>query len=243
MASRMHGRVPELGSIALLDASAERPTTSLIKEQLDATPWCPLCLLADADAGMRATRRLVRTCVVFRLDDDGGAAILRAVGARPRPTATDLVEWLTRRTRQAPLARTLAELFTRPALRRIEVSHLPYIVREQLRQLGDWGAIEWQRAAVLADLAADRSMLSRTVAGREATFDDARRWMHDLLGVSEREFHERYGWEWVLEASLRRSGFFDRNEQGARALDSYRFAAPWMMGGGDARVGRRRATA
>ena len=29
--------------------------------------------------------------------------------------------------------------------------------------------------------------------------------MRDLLGVSEDEFRERAGWEWVLEAAVRRS--------------------------------------
>jgi hypothetical protein len=46
----------------------ERPTTNEVKGQMDVAPWCPLCLLADMDSGMRSTRRLPRTCVV-RLDD------------------------------------------------------------------------------------------------------------------------------------------------------------------------------
>lgn len=245
MASRLHHRTPDLGSVALLDAVPERPTTSAIKEQLDAAPWCPLCILADSDSGMRSTRRLARTCVVFGLEEDGGGAILRAVGSRPRPTVTDMVDWLTRRTRLATIARTLAELLARPPLRRVEVSHLPYSVREQLRQLGEWGAIEWQRAAVLAELAADRSTLNRIVAGNDSLSDESRRWMHDLLGVSEREFHQRHGWEWVLEASLRRSGFFERAGQGeraVRALRAYRVVAPFA-GVAEERAEGRRATA
>ena len=29
--------------------------------------------------------------------------------------------------------------------------------------------------------------------------------MHELLGATEEEFRERAGWEWVLEAAVRRS--------------------------------------
>lgn len=243
MVRRLHDRSPELGAVVLLDAVASRPTTPELKEQLDAAPWCPLCILAEPDSGMRATRRLGRTCVVFGLDDeDGATSILRAVATRPRPTVTDMVDWLVRRTRLATLSRTLADLFTRPPLRRIEVSHLPYTVREQVRQLGEWGAVEWQRAAVLSDLASDRSSLNRLVAMDDACADETRRWMHDLLGVSEREFHQRHGWEWVLEASLRRSGFFERAMTGVRALHARRVVAT-SGGVGVAGIGGRRATA
>lgn len=254
---RLHDLQPDLGAVVLLDAVANRPSTPEIKGQLAAAPWCPLCILAEADSGMRATRRLGRTCVVFGLDDvDGAAGILRAVATRPRPTVADMVDWLVRRTRIATLSRTLSDLLLRPPLRRIEVSHLPYTVREQLRQLGEWGAVEWQRAALLTDLAADRSALNRLVSLDDVGAEETRRWMHELLGVSEREFHQRHGWEWVLEASLRRSGFFARGVKGVRSLHSLHpshqlpaqraVAAPlgaWAVGEGEGVLGGRRATA
>lgn len=228
MARRLHDLSPELGAVALLDAFERRPTTHDVKAELEVAPWCPLCILTDEDSGMRATRRLPRTCVIFGLDDvDGAEPILRAVAARPRPTPSDLVDWLVKRTRLATLARTLSDLFTRPALRRNEVSFLPYTVREQLRQLGDWGALEWQRAGALADLAADRTALNRMIAADEPAAVEVRRWMQELLGLTEREFHARVGWEWVLEASLRRSGFFARRSRGeVRAIHPHRVVAP-----------------
>ena len=36
----------------------------------------------------------------------------------------------------------------------------------------------------------------------------ARRRMTELLGICERDLHQRAGWEWVLETALWRSGFF-----------------------------------
>lgn len=219
MVRRHRDDSPVLGSVALLDTVADRPTTNDVKAQMDLAPWCPLCLLGDADSGMRATRRLPRTCVVFGLDEaDGASAILKAVASRPRPTPSDLVDWLTRRTRLPSLARTLSDLFTRPAFRRNEAALLPYAVREQLRALGDWTAMEWQRAAMLTELAADRSLLNRTMSSQEEHDVELRGAITSLLGISEREFHNRYGWEWVLEASLLRSGFVDRPVRGVRTL-------------------------
>lgn len=248
MARRFHDRAPDLGAVALLDTHTQRPTTNDVKGQMDLAPWCPLCLLADQDSGMRSTRRLPRTCVVFGLDDaEGATAILRAVAARPRPTPSDLVDWIVRRTRTSTLSRTLAELFTRPALRRNEVAFLPYSVREQLRLLGDWGALEWQRAAALADLASDRSAMNRVLSSDEPNAAEVRRWIHELLGVTERDFHARYGWEWVLESSLRQAGFFERKAKGVRVLHPHRVAPPsvemWGTADGEEGFAERRATA
>jgi hypothetical protein len=221
MARRLMDQPPALGSVALLDAVVDRPTTNDVKGQMDQAPWCPLCLLADSDSGMRSQRRLPRTCVVFGLnDEDGASGILKAVSSRPRPTPSDLVDWIVRRAKVPAMARTLSELFTRPVLRRNEAGFLPYAVREQMRQLGEWGALEWQRAAMLAELAADRSLLNRTMSSEDETSAELRSTMRELLGIAEREFHNRYGWEWVLEASLRRSGFFERSSRGVRPLRS-----------------------
>ncbi|MEO7964107.1 MAG: hypothetical protein ABIT38_09395 [Gemmatimonadaceae bacterium] len=230
---RLHDIPPELGAIALLDAVPNRYSTNEVKAQMDLTPWCPLCIIAEEVSGMRSARRLPRTCLVFGTNnDDGGAGILRAVASRPRPTPSDMVEWIGRRTRLPTIGRLLSDLFTRPTLRRNEASLLPYATREQLRLLGDWNAAEWQRAAVLADLAADRTLLTRTIASDEPGAVEHRRAMHDLLGMTERDFHSRYGWEWVLEASLRRSGFFARRSNGVRPLHPARAVVPPLVAAG-----------
>lgn len=223
MARRIADEAPALGAVALLDTAFARPTTNEVKAQMELAPWCPLCLLATPDSGVRATRRLPRTCVVFGLDEsDGASAILKAVSARPRPTPSDLVDWLTRRTRLPGLARTMSDLFSRPTFRRNEAALLPYAVREQVRQLGAWTAQEWQQAAMLAELAADRSLLNRTMCAEDEQSQQLRAAMRDLLGVADRDFHNRYGWEWVIEASLRASGFTERSSRVVRTL----FAVP-----------------
>lgn len=219
VARRFGDAQPALGSVALFDTSLGRLTTNELKVQMDVAPWCPMCLLTEPNSGMRATRRLGRTCVVFGLDDDdGAAAILKAVATRPRPTPSDMVEWLTRRTKLPTIARTMVDLFTRPLVKQNEVNYLPYAVREQLRLLGDWSALEWQRAASLAELAADRSALNTALRGVSGSAEEVRSNVRELLGMGLDEFVERYGWEWVLEASLRRSGFVDRSARGIKVL-------------------------
>jgi hypothetical protein len=244
MARRMQAQAPALGAVALFDAVIGRPTTNDVKGQMDLAPWCPLCLLADMGSGMRSTRRLPRTCVVFGLDEaDGASAILKAVSARPRPTPSDMVDWIVRRTHLPSLSRMLSDLFTRPALSKSELAYLPFAVKEQLRLLGDWGALEWQRAIQLADLASDRSLLNRIMAGDDSHAFEMRHWIAELLGLSDRQFHDRYGWEWVLEASLRRSGFFEQSVRGVRPLHSRPAVVPpaeaWGAMGKGAFVARR----
>lgn len=107
--------------------------------------------------------------------------------------------------------------------------------------------MEWQRAAVLADLASDRTSLNRVVAADDPNAAETRRWMLELLDVDERAFHQRFGWEWVLEASLRRSGFFERKVKGIRSLHPHRAVAAspegWGMAVGEEELAGRRATA
>jgi hypothetical protein len=209
---RLPGTPPALGTVALIDTTVDRPTTNEVKVHLEEAPWCPLCLLADPESGIRSVRRLARTCVVFGIDEaDGASGILKAVAQRPRPTSSDLAEWVTRRTRLPTLARVMADIFSRPAFRRSEASRLPYTVREQVRRLGEWTADEWQVVGWLAEIASDRSLLNRTMCATDEASLSLRRHMVDLLGQSEAEFHDRYGWEWVLECALRRSGFFARS--------------------------------
>ena len=245
MARRLSDTAPELGAVALLDAVPHRPSTNEVRGQMDVAPWCPLCILAGEESGMRSTRRLSRACVVFGLGEDGGAAILRAVAARPRPTPSALVEWITRRTRLPVLARTLSDLFSRPVMCRSEVAFLPYQVRDQLRLLGEWNAADWQRGAALAELAGDRTAMRRTLA-TDVRATEMRSWMVDLLGVGPADFERRVGWEWVLEAALRRSGFVEHRTKGIRPLRPQRAVVPSVEAWGEVRVEdfeRRRATA
>lgn len=229
---RPHDLEPALGAILLLDATDGTPSSNEVKATLERIPWCPLCLLAPPESGIRATRRLPRTCVAFGGESgEIGTEILRAIADRPRPTSSDLVEWLARRTRRPSLGRVLSDLFSGPRLHsRESAAGLPYGMRETMRQLGEWSALEWQRAAALAHLAADRTSLVRHLASPDELGRGVRQEMRDLLGCTERDFLQRHGWEWVLEASLRRSGFSERRGRSVQPLRSFSAPTPSRFG-------------
>lgn len=202
---------PAMGSVLLIDTVIRDTSIPDLRMTMDVAPWCPVCVLSDRRLGGRGVKRIPRTCQVAGLDtlEDATSAILRAVDDRPRPTPSTLVEWIVRRTRVHAVGRTLSDLFSRPLLRKVEASYLPYQVNDHLAMLGSWSAVDWQHAAQFAEYAADRTSLNRLLSATDVASLETRQRMQDLLGVSEREFHAAHGWEWVLEASLRRAGYFD----------------------------------
>lgn len=219
---------PVMGSVLLVDTVMRNPSMGDLRNVMDVAPWCPVCILTDRRLGGRGTRRIPRTCQVINLDsqDDATGAILRSVDARPRPTPSTLVDWIVRRTRVHAVGRTLSDLFSRPLLRRTEANYLPFQTRDHLAMLGTWTAVDWQHAAQFAEYAADRTSLNRLLSDQDPSAIETRDRMHELLGVSEREFHDAHGWEWVLELSLRRSGCFEQSAKDFRRLVQRRSSLP-----------------
>jgi hypothetical protein len=211
---------PAMGSVLLVDTIMRNPSMSDLRSLMDVAPWCPVCVLSDARLGGRGTRRVPRTCQVAALDThvDATGAILRAVDARPRPTPSTLVEWVVRRTRVHAVGRTLSDLFSRGLLTKTESAFLPFQVRDHLAMLGNWSPLDWQHAAQFAEYAADRTSLNRLLSATDLGSIETRRRMEDLLGVTDRAFHDAHGWEWVLELSLRRSGCFEQPAKDVRRL-------------------------
>ena len=222
---------PAMGSILLMDMLARTPSPAEMRNVTEIAPWCPVCVLSPRQIGGRGQRRIPRTCVVVGLESipDPTAAILRAVDDRPRPTPSTLVEWIVKRTRCHSVGRTLSDLFTRPLLRKTEAAYLPFTVREQLAQLGNWSAVDWQHAAQFAEYGADRTSLTRLLAADDLAAHDTRERMTELLGVTETQFREAHGWEWVLELSLRRSGFYELGARSYRRMAARRMPMPAAM--------------
>ncbi|MBV6522132.1 MAG: hypothetical protein MNPFHGCM_02278 [Gemmatimonadaceae bacterium] len=223
---------PAMGSVLLVDAAIRDVTMADLRVTMDVTPWCPVCVLSAKRLGGRGVRRIPRSCQVASLDTlaDPAAAILRAVDDRPRPTPSTLVEWIVRRARAHAVGRTLSDLFSRPLLSRTEASFLSYPVREHLATLGTWSAIDWQYAAQFAEYAADRTSLNRLLLDPVGSRDTLQR-MQELLGIDEQQFRASHGWEWVLEASLRRSGFFETRVPDVRRLTDRRSAVAAIAAG------------
>ena len=197
---------PPLGAILLADV-AERPATAEELRNLFAlAPWCPVCVLLRDTAERRRIPRSPRMCSVSSLVGGGGAAsILEAVRDRPRPAPIELAEWLADRVRCTGIKSPLATLFGRAMSGGVRSAFGATWSETPIEPLGNWPGSRWQEVARLADLAANREAMARLLARRNPAASDAISAIRELLGATEEEFRERAGWEWVLEAAVRRS--------------------------------------
>ena len=117
----------------------------------------------------------------------------------------EMAEWLADRVRCPGIKTPLATLFGR-AMSNSDRTGLGATWSETpIQALGRWAGTTWQDVARLADLAANREAMGRLLARRNPASVHAVNSMRDLLDATEEEFRERAGWEWVLEAAVRRS--------------------------------------
>lgn len=197
---------PPLGSILLADVADRPATAEELRGLFDLAPWCPVCVLLHSSHERRRIPRSPRMCSVSALTGGGGAgSILEAVRDRPRPAPIELAEWLADRVRAPGIRTPLATLFAR-AISGTERSPLASTWSDTpIQTLGGWSGTKWQEVARLADLAANREAMGRLLVRRNPAATQAVSAMSDLLGATEEEFRERAGWEWVLEAAVRRS--------------------------------------
>jgi hypothetical protein len=203
---------PALGSILLVDGTGRRPTPNDVREVMSLAPWCPVVVLGRDRTELRAIRRSPRIGVLAGepLGNQFGRAIIDAVLGRPLPSPSDLTDWVVRRTNAPLLSRTLSDMFSGAASRSAATPGLATTWARHLAQLGTWTASEWQSAAHLAELAANREGLARVMIAEDVHSTETRRTMADFDRIASRQFSALVGWEWVLEAALRESGYFDR---------------------------------
>lgn len=144
-------------------------------------------------------------CSVSSLEGGGGAAsIIAAVRDRPRPAPVEFAEWLADRVRCPGIRAPLATAFGR-AIANARPALGTTWTEAPVTPLGSWPASTWQEVARLADLAANRESFARLLVRRNAVAVQTLAAIETLLGATEDEFRERAGWEWVLEAAVRRS--------------------------------------
>jgi len=197
---------PPLGSILLADVADRPATAEELRDLFALAPWCPVCVLLHSTAERRRVPRSPRMCSVSSLMGGGGASsILEAVRDRPRPAPMEFAEWLADRVRCAGIKTPLATLFGRAMSSGDRMGLGSTWSDTPIPPLGRWSGTTWQEVARLADLAANRESMGRLLTRRNPAAAHAVTAMRDLLGATEEEFRERAGWEWVLEAAIRRS--------------------------------------
>lgn len=197
---------PPLGSILLADVADRPATAEELRSLFLLAPWCPVCVLLHASAERRRIPRSPRMCSVSSLEGGGGAgSILAAVRERPRPAPMEMAEWLADRVKFPAIRAPLATLFGRAITNNGRPSLGSTWSDTPITPLGNWPGSAWQEVARLSDLAANREAMGRLLVRRNPAGTQAVRAINDLLGATEDEFRERAGWEWVLEAAVRRS--------------------------------------
>jgi hypothetical protein len=208
---------PPLGTIIVVDL-ADGATARLAVTLHRSAPWCPVCVLLDSSPLTldlyRSLRRLPSSSAVIEGPPAGSPPdsdrIVHAVRTRPEPTAGQLARYVGRRATRPDLRLPLKACFDCGLAGRGPPPSLRRWLSRKLQKFGpltarDWGAVA-QLLPVLRsiDLSLDRYAYEygkdpRTVRSR----------LHRYAGVTAGEARTRVGWEWLLEAVLRKWGYVD----------------------------------
>ncbi len=193
---------------AVLVAWPAAPLEALARAHARA-PWCPIAAPGDAVPAPPVQAKLfthpAQVCALRSgASVPSHADVIAAVARRPAPALDDLLAYVTRRTASADLAPFLARIATAPRLRNAGS------LRRRAAQLGRWRPSEWRTALTLILGLARLPDLSLASVDRFAaalTLDPRtlRRRSAHLFGVQASDLPGRPGWEWLVEAALRRS--------------------------------------
>ena len=224
-------RPAELGTIVLIDT---RPGSVALDELLrmqDSAPWCAVCLLHDstpeAQTILKVARRLLPSVVGIQNDeapitaDEAKSAVTR----RGAPGLLEIATYVSGRLRVPILRDLLMDCLGTVGQAGAGRGKSRRTLDRHLRVLGTLSASDWRALAQTAraltwfphptsieQLAWAFELDPRTFRGRCRTF----------LGLSPRHALELVGWEWMLEAAIRRFGFLgstDVSRSPSRAND------------------------
>jgi hypothetical protein len=211
--------IPTLGSIFTLDMSdAETGLEEAILWQGRA-PWCPLVLVLGStllSAGIIELLSQLHGPMGFvsisqRASPEIGE-ILNAVRARPTPTPSTVFSYVANRLGNASVRDLLTESLALAAEPRCGplLKCIRRRVSRQLRALGPLGIPDWNRLSKLALLSGLRHVQVEELARLQGVEPRTlRAQVRRYTGVSPRNFREWVGWEWVIEAALRRWGYLE----------------------------------
>lgn len=207
--------LPPLGTVAIAPADSAEAIEGEIRGFLSRAPWCVPCLVATPTTAEPATLTAIRSLrgqVCFIPGPLSDARLIErvteAVRSRPGPAGGYLADYVVRRTGRVDVRAELAGLLGRPSEAGLGSAIPERTLRDRLRRFGPLTSHCWRAVGALARIAATAEpMPIEALAWRAGvgvrTF---RTWTSRYLEVSVREFRERVGWEWVLEAVLRVSG-------------------------------------
>jgi hypothetical protein len=215
---RVRDETPPLGTIVLSSADSAQRIASELEPFLSRAPWCIPCLaITDATAApdvLAAIHGLPGQPVFIREPPNPEllpTLALAAVRRRTPPAGRLLADYVARRIGWPALRSTLESLLSaaaeEPATSEVPVRTL----RDRLRRLGPLTPRCWRTIGTLSRIAATASGSGvDTLAWRAGVCPRSlRTWSRRYLGLSLREFRVNAGWEWVVEAALRKAGYVE----------------------------------
>lgn len=208
---------PPFGAVAVCEARSSGLVSGFFGPLVARAPWCVPCIItcpASAEASVIQAIRSLPGQIAFvdYIEDDRWpiGTILGAVRDRPPPSGAVLAEFVALRT-GTNLEWELAALL---GDQRLEASARPIpdrTLRERLSRFGSLSPRAWRAVGTLCRVAsAARGDPMTAIAWRAGVeVRTLRLWARWYLGTSLAEYRQRVGWEWVLEAALRKAGYVE----------------------------------
>ncbi len=201
--------IPPLGSVLVhrwnAIAQIDR-VTNLRKRHL---PWCPLVIISPALAG--DSRVPPSTSIEWgRPGLPPREVVLDAVAKRTLPDASTLAGYVARRLELPDIEPLLAVTFD---VSGTQVWRQLVGERRRFYQLFEpfapFRPSDWATLARLVTLTGAEGREVIALASRAGALAGLESLVGRLLGCEVAEFVKRVGWEWVVEAALRRAGYLE----------------------------------
>jgi hypothetical protein len=209
-----------LGSVLVLDLGEGEPALEEAIIWQGQAPWCPLALVVR---GVPATAGVLQ--LLTRLH--GPLAFVDRSADRTAPSTREVLNAVQRRADRDPEAMfsyvsnrlgltSLQRLFREANAFADPRPHLhetpaPRQVSRRLLALGPLGVRDWRWLFQLARLSGAGQVPIEELARRHGVGARSfRAQVQRYTGVATKSFREWVGWEWVIEAALRRWGYLDK---------------------------------
>ncbi|MDX2121603.1 MAG: hypothetical protein SF070_11185 [Gemmatimonadota bacterium] len=212
------GVLPSLGDAVVMDLRRAARHPAPVAESLRAALWCAVVVLVEekippADLA-RALPHLPRGAAALVGSFEGETErLFQAIRSRPQPLGTDLLGYCATRGLPRELRAAIEDVLTLPDTDTDPATVAPPRSRSALdRRLAAFGPLrgrEWDAFTRL--LRVSESHAAGSVE-QQAWLTDTdprtlRRWSAELLRVDAHVILDTPGWEWKLEAMLRRFGY------------------------------------
>lgn len=205
--------LPSLGDALAVHAAPAARVPELVCEALAAAPWCAVVLLTEQALSGTEVASLLRILPSIIVSVDGGlqaepASITTQLRLRGAPSREELVGYLRRRGLTRGLIAAIEDALATRENQKVVRSPHPSSINRRLAAFGPLRAADWRALVGLLQFEAPAS-ISAERAALEAGADPRtlRARTEELLGVSAHPALDTPGWEWKVEAALRRHGY------------------------------------